>query len=69
MHPRTKNTNFKYMQIGCELVESKKKRDLEVTVDSSVKTLTECAVAPKEARGDYKKGVENKIANIIIPLY
>ena len=47
-------------------------RDLGVLVDSSMKVSTHCVMAVKKANsmlGIIKKWIENKTANIMLPLY
>ena len=58
--------------MGSELPVMDQERDLGVLVDSSVKVSPQCAAAVKKANsmlGMIKKGIENKTANIIMPLY
>ena len=72
MHIGAKNPNFKYRLTGSELSVTDQERDLGVLVDSSMKVSTQCAAAVKKANsmlGIIRKGIENKTANIILPLY
>uniref|UniRef100_A0A452H4G2 Uncharacterized protein n=1 Tax=Gopherus agassizii TaxID=38772 RepID=A0A452H4G2_9SAUR len=58
--------------MGSKLVVIIQERDLGVTVDSSLKTSTQCAAAVKKVNrrlGIMKKRIDNKIENIILHLY
>ena len=72
MHIGAKNQNFTYRLMGSELSVTAQERDLGVLVDNSMKVSTQCAAAIRKANsmlGVIKKGVENRTANIIMPLY
>ncbi|CAM5171781.1 unnamed protein product [Natator depressus] len=66
------NPNYTYTMMGSKLAVTTQERDLGVTVDSSLKSSTQCAAAVKKAirtLGIIKKGIDNKTENIILPLY
>ena len=72
MHIGTKNPKYKYKLMGSELAETDQERDLGVMIDNSLKTSAQCATAIKKANamlGVIRKGIENKSAGIIMPLY
>ncbi|KAG6933171.1 hypothetical protein G0U57_019969 [Chelydra serpentina] len=58
--------------MGANLATTNQEKDLGVIVDSSLKTSMQCAAAVKKANrmlGIIKKGIENKMDNILLPLY
>ena len=72
IHSGAKIQNFSYQLMGSELSMTDQERDFGVLVDSLMKVSTQCAAAVKKANsmlGIIKKGIENKIANIIMALY
>ncbi|CAM5150171.1 unnamed protein product [Eretmochelys imbricata] len=72
MHIRKNNPNYTYNMMGANLATTNQEKDLGVIVDSSLKTSTQCAAAVKKANGMLriiKKGIENKVENILLPLY
>ena len=72
MHIGAKNPNYKYTLMGSELAETDQERDLGVVVDNSMKMSRQCVTAIKKANamlGIIRKGIENKSASIIMPLY
>ena len=72
MHVGAKNPNYVYKLMGSELSATNQERDLGVLVDSSMKMSTQCAAAVKKANsmlGIIRKGIENKSASVILPLY
>ncbi|CAM5109632.1 unnamed protein product [Eretmochelys imbricata] len=72
MHIGKNNPNYTYNMMGANLPMTNQERDLGVIVDSSLKTSTQCAAAVKKANmmlGIIKKVIENKMENILLPLY
>ena len=72
MHVGAKRPNFKSKLMGSELVVTKQERDLGTVVGSSMKMSTQCVATVKKANsmlGIIRKGIENKMASIILPLY
>ncbi|CAM4645910.1 unnamed protein product [Lepidochelys kempii] len=72
MHIGKNNPSYAYNMMGANLATTNQEKDLGVIVDSSLKTSTQCAVAVKKANrmlGIIKKGIENKLENILLPLY
>ncbi|CAM4653692.1 unnamed protein product [Lepidochelys kempii] len=71
MHIGKNNPNQTYNTMGSNLATTNQERDLGVIVDSSLNTSMQCAVVKKANRmlGIIKKGIENKMENILLPLY
>uniref|UniRef100_K7EYK1 Reverse transcriptase domain-containing protein n=1 Tax=Pelodiscus sinensis TaxID=13735 RepID=K7EYK1_PELSI len=72
MHIAKNNPNYTYNMMGANLATSNQERDLGVIMASSLKMSTQCAEAVKKANrvlGIIKKGTENKMKNILLPLY
>ena len=58
--------------MGSELAVTKQEREIGIVVGSLMKMSTQCAVAVRKANsmlGIIRKGIENKTASIILPLY
>uniref|UniRef100_A0A8C8SCV0 Reverse transcriptase domain-containing protein n=1 Tax=Pelusios castaneus TaxID=367368 RepID=A0A8C8SCV0_9SAUR len=72
MHIGKNNPNYTYNMMGANLATTSQEKDLGVIVDSSLKMSVQCAEAVKKANrmlGIIKKGIENKTANVLLPLY
>ena len=72
MHTGAKKTNFKYNLMGSELAVTKQERDLGIVADSLMKMSTQCVATVMKANsmlGILRKGIENKTAGIMLPLY
>ncbi|CAM4712428.1 unnamed protein product [Lepidochelys kempii] len=72
MHIRKHHPNYTYKIMWSKLAVTTQERDLGVTVDSSLRTSTQCAATVKKANrmlGIIKKGIDNKTENITLPLY
>ncbi|CAM5132666.1 unnamed protein product [Eretmochelys imbricata] len=72
MHIGKNNPNYTYTMMGANLVTTNQERDLRVIMDSSLKMSMQCAAAVKKANRMLriiKKGIENKLENILLPLY
>ncbi|CAM4508925.1 unnamed protein product [Caretta caretta] len=66
------NLNYTYKTKGSKLAVTTQERDSGIIVDISLKTSAQCAAAVKKANrmlGIFKKGIDNKTENIIMPLY
>ncbi|CAM5114425.1 unnamed protein product [Natator depressus] len=72
MHIGKNNPNYTYNMMRANLATANQEKDLGVIVDSSLKTSMQCAAAVKKANGMLgisKKGIENKMENILLPLF
>ncbi|CAM5122732.1 unnamed protein product [Eretmochelys imbricata] len=72
MHIGKNNANYTYNMMGTNLATTNQERDLGVIMDSSLKMSMQGAAAVKKANGMLgiiKKGIENKMENILLPLY
>lgn len=72
IHTGIKNPNFKYRLMKSELAETKTEIDFEVVEESSVKISKQCRAPAEKANtmlGMIRKGIENKTASIVMPLY
>ncbi|CAM4509126.1 unnamed protein product [Lepidochelys olivacea] len=72
MHIGKNNPNYTYNMMRANLATTNQEKDLGVIVHSSLKTSTQCAAAVKKANGILgimKKGIQNKMENISLPLY
>ncbi|CAM4577882.1 unnamed protein product [Lepidochelys olivacea] len=72
MHIGKHNPNYTYKMMGSKLAVTTQKRDLGITVDSSLKTSTQCAAEVKKVNrmlGIIKKGLYSRTENIMLPLY
>ncbi|CAM5148917.1 unnamed protein product [Eretmochelys imbricata] len=72
MHIGKNNPNYTYNMMGPNLATTNQEKDLGVIVDSSLKTSTQRTAAVQKANGMLgiiKKGIENKMENILLLLY
>ena len=72
MLEQKQNKTFKYNLMGSELAVTEQEGDLGIVVDSSMDVSTQCAAAVNKANstlGIIRKGIENKTASIVLPLY